>query len=141
MAQSPWCGRFAAAGSQGTGSPAAAAGYEQVYTRKIFTIPRYQQHIIDDYYTVQACMEAHPGTVHPRDFQIKRVRSLVDPDACVQSGSDAERPRRLDRLIDAMASRNKEPKLAESRRRENPALRRRLRLVRARAASARPSWL
>ena len=95
--------------SQGT-----APGYEQVTTQKIFTIPRYQQHIIDDFYTVQACMEANPDSVHPGDFQIERVRSFVNPDTCIQSGSAAERTRRLDRLIDAMASRNKEPKLTES---------------------------
>lgn len=88
-----------------------APSYEQIYAKNIFTIPRYQQHIIDDFNTVQAYLQASPDTVHPSDFQIKRVRSLLKPDTCVQSGSDAERTRQLDRLIDTMASRNKEPQL------------------------------
>ena len=105
---SPWCGRtvggFPAAGGQAC---------EQVYARKIFTIPRYQEHMIDNYYTVQACMDAAPGTIHPRDFQIKRVRALVDPGRLLHSASDAGSSRRLDRLIDAMASRNKAPAVAD----------------------------
>ena len=99
-----YCGGFPAAGGQAC---------EQVYARKIFTIPRYQEHMIDDYYTVQACMDAAPGTIHPRDFQIKRVRALVDPGRLLHSASDAGSSRRLDRLIDAMASRNKAPALAD----------------------------
>ncbi len=56
-----------------------ADGCDQVYTQKVFTMQRYQQHMIDDYFSVQACMEAHPGTVRPSDFQIKQTRSFVDP--------------------------------------------------------------
>ena len=127
-------------GSRPGASPAAAAGYEQVYTQKIFTIPRFRQHIIDDFNTVQAYMEAHPGSVRPDDFQIKQVRSLVNPDACVQWGSDAERARRIDRLIDAMASRNKEPKLVEcgdARSRGSPPTT----TGRNKTACGRPCWL
>ncbi len=95
---------------------------QQVYARKIFTIPRYQEHMIDDYYTVQACMEASPGTISPRDFQIKQVRSLVDPETLVRGLSQFSPasprkwdcpPRDDDRLIDAMASRNPAPALSD----------------------------
>ena len=132
-------------------------GYDQIYTKKIFTMPRYQQHIIDGFYTVQAYQDAHPGQLQSRersggqaflpvifgpaqpdknvwppetrdfavtlaappgavrcsDFQIKRVRSLVHPAAVIKFDADANRTRQLDRLIDAMASRNKEPQLFE----------------------------
>jgi hypothetical protein len=101
------CGGFPASRQK------AAPVYEQIYTRKIFTIPRYQQHIIDDFNTVQAYMRANPGSVHPRDFQIKGIRSLIDPDAFVKSAPIANRGREFDRLIDAMASRNKEPELLD----------------------------
>jgi hypothetical protein len=91
-----------------------AAGYEQVYTRKIFTIPEYQQHIIDGFFTTQACAQANPDAVQPRDFQIKQVRSLMHPDRLAQPGVKTEPAGQLDRLIDAMASRNQEPKFRES---------------------------
>ena len=90
----------------------ASPAYEQVCTRKIFAIPRYQQHMVDDYYTVQACMEASPGSVSSGDFQIKRVRALLDPETLIRFSSDKERLW-LGRLIGAMASRNKAPALAD----------------------------
>ncbi len=100
-------GSFPGAG-QGT-----APGYEQIYTKKIFTMARYGQHIIDDFNTVQAYLEANPDSVHPGDFQIKQVRSFVSPDVLIQLGSEAQRTRQLDRLIEAMASRNKEPRFVD----------------------------
>jgi hypothetical protein len=102
-----YCGDFQASGRKTTPT------YEQVYTKKIFTIPRYQQHIIDDFNTVQACMRANHAAVHLRDFQIKQVRSLLNPDTLVTIGFGADRGRQVDRLIDAMASRNKAPILVD----------------------------
>jgi hypothetical protein len=133
--------------------PAAAPDFDQIYTQKIFTISRYRQHVIDDFFTVQACLKANHGDVHLDDFQIKRVRYLLDPSSLPQrissarpnrpaaagadpdhgtqpianqaslpaSVNDAAVPhdpqplsvRRLDSLIDAMASRNSPPKLIE----------------------------
>jgi hypothetical protein len=101
-------------GSFQDANQAAAPGYEQIYTRKIFTVPQYRQHIIDGFYTVQAIMQANPNSVHPDDFQIKQVRSFVDPNLIVRVGAEAEQTLQLDRLIDGMASRNKEPKLMDS---------------------------
>ena len=92
---------------------AMAPAYEQVYTKKIFTIPRYGQHIIDDFFTVQAYMLAHPDAVHPSDFQIKQVRSLLKPQTFAPCVSDPASTPPPDRLIDALASRNKEPKFRE----------------------------
>ena len=40
-----------------------AAVHEQVLTPKIFTLTRFQQHMIDDNYTAQACLRASPETV------------------------------------------------------------------------------
>ena len=99
---------------------ASNAAYEQVYTKKIFTIPRYQQHIIDGFYTVQAYLEANPGGVHCSDFQIKQVRSIGNPATIIEVDGKGDSPIfadtkigtvPLDRLIDDMASRNKPPKL------------------------------
>ncbi len=91
----------------------AGNSYEQVYTQKTFTFPRYQQHIIDDYFTVQAYMVANPGSVHPGDFQIKRIRSFVDPNKSFPVSPDGAEAKSLDRLIDALASRNPPPKLVD----------------------------
>jgi hypothetical protein len=88
-------------------------GYDQVYTQKVFTLSRYQQHMIDDYFTVQACLEAAPGSVRPGDFQIKRIRLLVDPERSFPARPERSPAQPLDRLIDALASRNPAPQLLE----------------------------
>jgi hypothetical protein len=90
---------------------AIGAGYDQVPTKKLFTLPRYQQHIIDDFNTVQAMLAARPNEVHPHDFQIVRVRSLVNPQDIVDPQGLVQRTLQADRLINALASRNKEPRL------------------------------
>ena len=97
-----------------------AASYEQVYTQKVFTLARYQQHIIDDYFTVKAFQDANPGAVRPGDFQIKQTRSLVDPNESFAVGTAAAPNATLDRLIDAMASRNAPPQLVDRDNRRVP---------------------
>ena len=88
-----------------------ATAHEQVLTPKIFTLTRFQQHMIDDNYTAQACMRANPATVRPEDFKIERVRSPIGPENLLRlyAGSAPSKP--LESLIDAMASRNKPPRL------------------------------
>ncbi len=63
-----------------------AHAYDQVYTQKVFTLPRYQQHMIDDYFTVQA----YSGTRTPAAFILATSRSnrpgaFVDPRGPVHS--------------------------------------------------------
>ncbi len=88
-----------------------AAAHEQVLTPMIFTLTRFQQHMIDDNYTAQACMRANPTTVRPEDFKIESVRSPMGPESLLRlsAGTDPYEP--LEALIDAVASRNKPPKL------------------------------
>ncbi|MGO9107663.1 MAG: hypothetical protein ACLP9L_00390 [Thermoguttaceae bacterium] len=85
--------------------------HEQVLTPKTFTLPRFQEHMIDDNYTAQACMRASPGTVRPEDFKIERVRSPIGPENLVRLYANSALSKPLEALIDAMASHNKPPRL------------------------------
>ncbi len=87
------------------------AAHEQVVQRRVFGMKRYQQHMIDDNYTVQAFMRANPGAVRPEDFRIMRVRSPLDPENLLRLTASADPNESLEVLIDAMASRNKPPRL------------------------------
>jgi hypothetical protein len=49
-----------------------------IYSKQVYTIAEYQQHIIDIFYTAKAA-QANGKYVLLGDFQIKRVRSVVDP--------------------------------------------------------------
>ena len=89
----------------------SATTCEQVVSRRIFSLTRFQEHMIDDNYTVQAFMRANPAAVRPGDFKIERVRSPVNPEILVRLSADSDPNVRLDLLIDAMASRNEPPKL------------------------------
>jgi hypothetical protein len=85
--------------------------YEQVVNRRIFSLTRFQEHMIDDNYTVQAFMRANPGVVRPGDFTIERVRSPLNPEILMGFSAGTDRNEPLDVLIDAMVSRNEPPKL------------------------------
>ena len=87
-----------------------AAAHEQVFTPKILTLTRFQQHMIDDNYTAQACLRANPGDRPARRLQ-NRVRPFADQprESLAIAGSALSKP--LESLIDAMASRNKPPQL------------------------------
>ncbi len=85
--------------------------HEQVFTPKILTLTRFQQHMIDDNYTAQACMRANPETVRPGDFKIESVRSPIDPGNLLRLYACFTPSQPLESLIDAMASRNKPPRL------------------------------
>ena len=66
-----------------------AAIHEQVLTPKIFTFSRFQEHMVDDNYSAQACLRANPGGVQPKDFKIERVLRFDG------SGGPSEALRRL----------------------------------------------
>jgi hypothetical protein len=88
-----------------------ATACEMVVNRRIFSLTRFQEHMIDDNYTVQAFMRANPGAVRPADFKIERVRAPLDPETLVRLVASNDRNEPLEVLIDAMASRNEPPKL------------------------------
>ena len=88
-----------------------ATAHEQVLTPKIFSLARFQEHMVDDNYTAQACLRASSATVRPEDFKIERVRSPINPDNLVRLYAAAAPNKPLERLVDAMASRNKPPRL------------------------------
>lgn len=92
----------------------AAAGHEQILTPKTFTLARYQEHMLDDNYTAQACLRANPGAVHPADFKIESVRSPSDPGNLLRLYADAAAGQSLVSLIDAVASHNKAPRLVKA---------------------------
>jgi hypothetical protein len=88
-----------------------ATAHEKILTPKILTLTRFQQHMIDDNYTAQACMRTNPGTVRPEAFKIERVRSPIGPENLLRLYADLDPSKSLERLIDAMASHNKPPRL------------------------------
>ena len=77
----------------------------------IFTLPRFQEHMIDDNYSAQACMRADPASVRPEDFKIARIRSPIGPENLLRYCADEAAGVSLAKLIDDMASRNKPPRL------------------------------
>jgi len=94
--------------------PANAAAHEQILTPKTFTLARFQEHMVDDNYTAQACLRANPGAVHPADFKIESVRSPISPDHLLRLYAGPVPNQPLESLIDAVASHNKPPSLAKA---------------------------
>jgi len=84
--------------------------HELVFTQKIFSLKRFQQHMLDDNYTAQACLRATPSSVRPEDFKIERVRCPIGPDNLLRQYTVQS----LDSLLDAMASHNKPPRLVRA---------------------------
>ena len=93
--------------------PANTPVHEQILTPKTFSLARFQEHMVDDNYTAQACMRAIPGSVHPADFKIESVRSPISPDNLLRVYAGPEPGQSLESLIDAVASHNKAPSLAK----------------------------
>ena len=54
----------------------------------IFTLSGFQEHMIDDNYSPQACMRADPASVRPEDFKIARVRSPIGPENLLRYCAD-----------------------------------------------------
>jgi hypothetical protein len=90
---------------------AEAAAHEQIFTRKILTIVRLQEHMLDDDYTAQACLRADPASVHLESFKIAQVRSPISPESLLRSYRAAPPDKSWDKLLGEMASRNKPPRL------------------------------
>jgi len=90
---------------------ATVPAHEQILTPKIFTLKRYQEHMLDDNFTAQACLRANPASVGPEDFRIETVRSPIGPENLLRLYANPALGKPLDLLIDAMASHNKPPRL------------------------------
>lgn len=88
-----------------------AAGHELEFTPKMFTLNRFREHMIDDNFSALACLRANPDVVRPECFTIERVRSPLDPELLMLHDAIQQPGRSLGRLIDAMASRNRPPRL------------------------------
>ena len=93
---------------------AGAAAHEQILTAKTLSLTRYQEHMLDDNYTAQACLRANPDAVHTTDFRIESVRSPVDPAILLRLYADEAAGKSLDSLIEAVASHNKAPRLVRA---------------------------
>lgn len=122
------------------------AVHEQVFTPMVFTLARFQEHMIDDNYSAQACLRADPASVRAEDFKIERVRAPIGPENLLRltnaaavkpvdqttaisisveapsppflpepvSATQKRKPVPPDKLIDAVASRNRPPRLVKS---------------------------
>ena len=83
--------------------------HELVFTRKIFSLARFRQHMMEDNYSVQACLRADAGAVRPECFTIERVRAPLDPDHLLRYDALHPPEQELGSLIDALASANPPP--------------------------------
>lgn len=83
--------------------------HELVFTRKIFSLARFRQHMMEDNFSVQACMRAEPDSVHPERFMIERVRAPLDPAHLLRYHALHPPEEALGGLIAALASRNPPP--------------------------------
>jgi hypothetical protein len=88
--------------------------HELVFTRKIYHLARFRQHMIDDNYSVQACMRADPESVNPGCFTIERVRAPIDPQHLLDYHSHHPPDRTFTDLIAAMASANPPPRIDQT---------------------------
>jgi hypothetical protein len=83
--------------------------HEMVFTRKIYSLARFREHMMEDNYSVQACLRADPGSVHPGCFTIERVRSPLDPVHLLEHHRRHPPERELGDLITALVSGNQPP--------------------------------
>jgi hypothetical protein len=90
------------------------AAHELVFTRKIFSLARFRQHMMDDNYSVQACMRADSDTVNPGCFTIERVRAPIDPEYLLDYQALHPPDQTTNDLIAAMASANPPPLLDQA---------------------------
>ncbi len=85
--------------------------HELVLSRKIFSLARFREHMMEDNLSVQACLRSDPDTVHPGRFTIERVRAPLDPVSLLQHHALHPPSGRFGEIIDAMASSNPPPAL------------------------------
>jgi hypothetical protein len=82
------------------GGKGATAAYEQVFTPMIFSLARFQEHMIDDNYSAQACLRAEPASVRAEDFKIERVRAPIGPENLLRLEADAAAGKPAARPVD-----------------------------------------
>ena len=83
--------------------------HEFVFTRKVFSLARFRQHMMEDNFSVQACLRADPDAVRPEHFTIERVRAPLDPVHLLRHSALHPPERELGSLIAALASGNPPP--------------------------------
>ncbi|MBN8460143.1 MAG: hypothetical protein J0M04_20135 [Verrucomicrobia bacterium] len=97
------------------GTPAdSPAPHELVFTKKIYSLARFREHMIDDNFSVQACLREDPSSVDPSRFTIERVRAPIDPEHLLRFDALHPPEKSLAELIDAIASSNPPPSLRQS---------------------------
>ena len=97
--------------TRATGEPAA---HELVFAPKVFSLLRFREHMIDDNYSVQACLRADPASVRPESFTIERVRAPIDPAHLLRHHALGTSGQAYESLIAAMASSNPPPAMARA---------------------------
>jgi hypothetical protein len=95
---------------------AAPPPHELVFTRKIFSLARFRQHMMEDNYSAQACLRTDPDAVRPESFTIERVRAPLDPVHLLQHDALHPPEKELGSLIDALASGNRPPAIESTER-------------------------
>ena len=85
--------------------------HEQVFTEKLFSLKSFREHMMEDNFSVQACLRAGSDTVHPDCFTIERVRAPLDPDHFFQYHTLHPPDTDHSELINALASTNQPPVL------------------------------
>lgn len=83
--------------------------HELVFTRKIFSLTRFRQHMMEDNFSVQACLRTDPAAVRPEQFTIERVRAPLDPAHLLRYHALHPPEQELGGLIAALASGNPPP--------------------------------
>jgi hypothetical protein len=85
--------------------------HELVFARKIFSLDRFRAHMMEDNFSVQACLRAEADSVRPGCFTIERVRAPLDPAHLLRHHTLHPPEKHLVDLISAMASGNPPPEL------------------------------
>ena len=85
--------------------------HELIFTRKVFSLARFREHMIEDNLSTQACMRADPATVHPGCFTIERVRAPLGPEHLLRHHALHPPEKEVGNLISALASSNPSPAL------------------------------
>ena len=101
-------------GLPGTRATEDSAPHELVFTPKVFSLPRFREHMIDDNYSVQACLRADPASVSPDSFTVERVRAPIGPEHLLRHHALGASGQAHGSLIAAMASSNLPPAWART---------------------------
>lgn len=88
--------------------------HELVFTHKIFSLARFQEHMIEDNFSVQAALRADSDMVAPGCFSIERIRAPLDPDYLFRYQATHSQTQNIRQLITAIASKNPPPILNQT---------------------------